>query len=303
VGEGRATITWTPPQSDGGSPITGYVVTPYAGTTPLSSTQLGPDARSFTADGLANGVAHTLRVAAENAAGTGPDATSTPVTPQWWLPWSSGTVAVDQMFTWMTGVAPTSAQRASWLGQLDAGTAKPGDLVAALRGGTDATTNVDPVVRLYAAYLTRIPDASGLNFWLSRRRSGWTLSRISSNFAGSSEFTRRYGSLTDRQFVEQIYLNVLGRPGEASGVDFWTRQLESGRRSRGQVMLNFSDSNEYTRKQVGNVHAAVVHIHLLGAAPTSAERDAFVAALDGGTPLPAVVRALIARPGFADRAG
>jgi hypothetical protein len=281
----------------------GYVVTPYAGDTPLASTQLDAAARSFTADGLANGVAHTLRVAAQNVAGVGPEAVSTPVTPQWWLPWSSGPVAVGQIFTWMTGVAPTSAQRTSWLAQLGSGTAKPGDLVAALRAGPDATTNVDPVVRLYSAYLTRIPDASGLNFWLSRRRAGWTLSRISSNFAASSEFTRRYGSLTNRQFVQQIYLNVLGRPGEASGVDFWTRQLDGGRRSRGQVMLNFSDSSEYIRKQVGSVHAAVVHIHLLGAAPSIAERDAFLAALDGGTPLATVVRALIAGPRLAVRAG
>ena len=303
VSEGKATISWDPP-GDGGSPIIGYEVTPYVGPTGGTVVDAAADATSLTVDGLENGTTYTFTVAAKNAVGTGPASTaSSAVTPQWWLPWSSGSVAVDEIFTWMTGALPSAGTKSSWLAQLDAGTKLPGDLVVALRGGTDATANVDPVVRLYSAYLVRIPDASGLNFWLGRRRAGWTLSRISSNFAASSEFTRRYGSLTNRQFVEQIYLNVLGRAGEASGVNFWTGQLDSGKKSRGQVMINFSESNEYKTKQVNKVHAAVVYIHLRGKTPTTLERDAFVDALVGGTSLADLVREQIHVPAFADRAG
>lgn len=301
--EGTVTVDWTPPADDGGSAVTGYVVSALVGDTEVARLDLGADARSAVLDGLVNGTAHTVTVAAENAVGLGPEDAAGPVTPQWWLPWSSGPVAVQQLFTWFTGVPPTPAQQSSWLAQLDGGTALPGDLVAALRTGDDAIRNVDPVVRLYSAYLTRIPDAGGLNFWLGRRRSGWTLARISSSFAGSSEFQRRYGSLTNRQFVEQIYLNVLGRAGDPGGISFWTGQLDRGVRSRGQVMLNFSESNEYVGKQADNVDAAVVFIHLLGRAPTGAERTAFTTALDGGTPLAQLVRQEIARPSFDARAG
>ena len=39
----------------------------------------------------------------------------------------------------------------------------------------------------------------------------------------------RYGSLTNRQFVETVYLNVLGRPGDAGGnANYWTGQLYWG---------------------------------------------------------------------------
>lgn len=301
--EGSISVAWSPPADDGGSPVTGYVVRALAGATEVARLDVDADARSAVLDGLANGTAHTVTVAAENAAGLGPEDDAGPVTPQWWLPWSSGPVAVQQLFTWFTGTPPTSAQQSAWLAQLDGGTALPGDLVAALRTGADATTNVDPVVRLYSAYLTRIPDASGLNFWLGRRRSGWTLAEISSSFAGSSEFQRRYGSLTNRQFVEQIYLNVLGRPGDPGGISFWTGQLDRAVRSRGQVMLNFSESSEYVGKQADNVDAAVVYIHLLGRAPTIVERTAFTTALDGGTSLATLVRREIARPSFDARAG
>jgi hypothetical protein len=301
--QGQATVTWTPPVSNGGSAITGYVVTPVADGTPLGPIEVGPGTLTATATGLDDGVPHTFRVAAKNAVGTGPYATSGAVTPQWWLPWSSGPVAVNELFTWLTGTGPSDASRTSWLGQLNAGTKLPADLVAALRAGTDATANVDPTVRLYAAYLTRVPDASGLNFWLNRRRSGWTLSRISSNFAGSSEFIRRYGTMTNRQFVENIYVNVLQRAGETSGINFWVNQLDTKRKSRGQVMINFSESSEYKRKQVENVHAAVVFIHLRGKTPTTAERDAFAAALKGGATLEELVTEQIHLPAFDTRAG
>jgi hypothetical protein len=212
-------------------------------------------------------------------------------------------VALDELFTWFTGAGPSPSVADDWLAQLDAGDKLPGDLVLDLRRGTDATKNVDPVVRLYSAYFLRTPDRSGLAYWLGKRRAGSTLSRISSTFAGSSEFKTRYGTLTNRQFVEQIYLNVLGRSGEASGVDFWTKQLDTKRKSRGQVMLNFSESNEYRTKQANNVDAAVVYLELVGRRPTNGERDAFAAALKGGTPLPTLVRDQIHLPSFADRAG
>jgi hypothetical protein len=304
VSEGAALVNWTPPTDDGGTSITGYEVTPYAANIALPAIAAPADATSLAVPGLANGVAHTFKVAAVNAVGTGPQsAASSAVTPQWWLPWSSGPVAVTEIFTWLTGKAPTTAEKTSWLAQLNGGTKLPADLVVALRGATDATSNVDPTVRLYSAYLTRIPDAGGLNFWLNRRRSGWTLSRISNNFAGSSEFIRRYGSMTNRQFVENIYTNVLQRAGDPTGINYWTKKLDNKTANRGQVMINFSESNEYKNKQVNKTHAAVTYIFLRGKTPTIGERDAFVAGLVGGTSLRDLVTAQIHIPAFADRAG
>ena len=292
--EGEVGLSWTPPVSNGGSPITGWIVMPRIGgidQTPIAVP--GIDTTSTLVTGLANGVARTFVVAATNALGTGANSAATPaVTPQWWLPWSTGTRAVTDVFTWFTGQAPTSTELTTWLSTLDGGTARLGDLMAQLRVGPDATANVDPTTRLYTAYFVRIPDRGGLVFWLGRKRGDMKLTDISNQFASSSEFVHRYGTLSNQDFVKQLYLNVQGRPGETAGVVYWTNQLDTHLMTRGRVMIGFSESSEYKGAQVKNLNAEIVWIFLLGRSPTGPQRDAFVTDL-GTTSLPDEIRTLI----------
>lgn len=67
-GNARATVTWTPPTFNGGSAITGYVVT----VSPGGATKSVGVTTSTTITGLQNGTPYTFTVAARNAAGTGP---------------------------------------------------------------------------------------------------------------------------------------------------------------------------------------------------------------------------------------
>ena len=73
AGNASAAVSWTAP-SDGGSPITGYTVTPYIGATAQTPTTVTgtPPATSTTVTGLTNGTAYTFKVTATNAVGTGP---------------------------------------------------------------------------------------------------------------------------------------------------------------------------------------------------------------------------------------
>ncbi len=68
AGNTTATVEWTPPADDGGSPITGYEATATPGA--LSATVLAA-ARSHRFTGLRNGTAYTLTVRGVNAAGPG----------------------------------------------------------------------------------------------------------------------------------------------------------------------------------------------------------------------------------------
>jgi hypothetical protein len=79
-GEGVATVSWTRPASDGGQPVTGYVVTPFVGATARPAQTFQSTATTQTVTGLGE-ESYTFRVAATNSVGTGPQSTpSLPVT-------------------------------------------------------------------------------------------------------------------------------------------------------------------------------------------------------------------------------
>ena len=78
AGNGSATLTWTAPANDGGSSITGYLITPSGGGAPITLQGTGT---SYTVTGLTNGVTYTFQVAAINAVGAGSPATSNAVEP------------------------------------------------------------------------------------------------------------------------------------------------------------------------------------------------------------------------------
>ena len=80
--DSQATVNWTAPASDGGSPITSYLVTPYNGEVAQAPVTSAGNGVSKVVTGLANGNTYTFTVAAVNAVGTGPQsAASNTVTP------------------------------------------------------------------------------------------------------------------------------------------------------------------------------------------------------------------------------
>ena len=84
AGNAQASVTFTPPASNGGSTITGYTVTATDSTTPANGGQTGTGTSSpITVSGLTNGDSYTFKVTATNVIGTGPSsAASNAVSPQ-----------------------------------------------------------------------------------------------------------------------------------------------------------------------------------------------------------------------------
>lgn len=97
--------------------------------------------------------------------------------------------------------------------------------------------------RMYDSALGRLPD-SGVQGWTDFLKSGQSVESMANAFIQAPEFVQRFGNLTDRQFVEQLYLFTLDRAGEATGVQGWVNSLASGG-TRAQVLAGFSESAEH----------------------------------------------------------
>jgi hypothetical protein len=197
---------------------------------------------------------------------------------------------INRQFRLLLGRAATRAELDYWSNRIDNDDATPGDVAANIRESDDHKDHVDPAVRLYSAYFLRTPDAAGLKYWIGQLRNGRSLIWVSDFFSQSPEFQRRYGSLTNAQFIDLIYENILGRDGDRNGIAFWNDQLDRGLRSRGDVMVGFSESPEYKEATANEVHVAVLYALLLGRAPTAEEFESTVELLDiTDTPLPFTV--------------
>ncbi len=112
-------------------------------------------------------------------------------------------------------------------------------------GSGCGTPNHQPSVqRLYVAYFLRAADEAGVSYWVQEMSRGVRLEAVSEGFAVSGEFLRRYGNLSNRDFVKMVYVNVLGREPDQSGYAYWTGVLNRGM-TRGEVMIGFSESAEF----------------------------------------------------------
>ena len=290
AGDGSASVSWVAPTVTGGAPVTGYEVTPWVGGAAQPSRSFATAATTRVISGLTNGTSYRFSVRAVNAAGVGASSGfSNPVVPtrvdppaDSYAPYASWDAMVTGIFSSVLGRAPTSSERSSWVTRLS-GADTAGDLVAALRATPDQTGLVDPVSRLYRAYFLRSPDVGGLNYWVSQRRAGRSLYWISEAFARSTEFTALYGSLSDPEFMNLVYRQVLEREPEPAGHSYWTEQLQSGRKTRGMVMVGFSEAAEYKTRNGPAIEASVAHLRFLRRAPTSSELQEWVDRRRAGT--------------------
>ncbi len=182
-------------------------------------------------------------------------------------------VFVDALYRNVLARTPTSAERSFWLAQFGAGMTRAEMLLAfadstefrirtrtaglrpvELDGvvqptpapaapGPETTGHRGEIRRLYLGAFGREPDQAGLTYWADVRAGGVSLVAVADEFASSAEVRARYGQTSNGQYVDLVYNNVLGRPPDPGGRNYWLGQLDIGV-SRGAVMVAFTESVE-----------------------------------------------------------
>lgn len=94
------------------------------------------------------------------------------------------------------------------------------------------------LVRAFEDFLGRAPTQGEVDLYGGGLTNGnLTRARFLTDLAESPEWTRA--------IVQKMYLDTLGRPGEASGVAFWAGEIQSRRLSVARVAARFYASQEY----------------------------------------------------------
>ncbi|MTJ80103.1 MAG: DUF4214 domain-containing protein [Telmatospirillum sp.] len=105
-------------------------------------------------------------------------------------------------------------------------TASPGvySQMIMIQKGDDAT-----LARMYESSFGRMPDPVGYESWKAQLDSGqMSLQKIGQSFVQSSEFQSLFGvNSSDQQFVDALYVNVLGRAADKAGEAGYTAYLGS----------------------------------------------------------------------------
>ena len=165
---------------------------------------------------------------------------------------------VEQLYRFTLRREGDAGGIAGWVNALNTGTSRTQMLVlfsesAEHRTLTTSTLNqglwvADDqaiiIARMYDATFDRLADAGGLALWTANLKGGMSLIDIATAFAGAAEFQQRYGSVTNEQFIDQMYRFCLNRAADAGGLAHWINALNTGT-SRAQMLLNFSESAEH----------------------------------------------------------
>ena len=116
--------------------------------------------------------------------------------------------------------------------------------VAAAAAGVPAG-QLKTLLELYVGFFNRIPEASGVKYWIDQLKTTGDLAGIANQFYAAgvqfSDLTGYSASMTTAQFITKVYANVLGRSGatapDTSEISFWASYLGVSGNTQGSMVL------------------------------------------------------------------
>ncbi len=85
------------------------------------------------------------------------------------------------------------------------------------------------VLELYIGMFDRAADADGLAYWVNNiTANGWSIPDVARSMFDSQEVAVKYPEdLSDSDFVNEIYRNILDREADSEGLAYWVGELEN----------------------------------------------------------------------------
>jgi peptidyl-prolyl cis-trans isomerase A (cyclophilin A)/peptidyl-prolyl cis-trans isomerase B (cyclophilin B) len=123
--------------------------------------------------------------------------------------------------------------------------------------------------RLYKAAFNRDPiqdDKTGLGYWIAQLDKGMSLEEVAERFIDSAEFEELYGgNLDNESFLKAVYQNVLERPPDPQGLNWWLKEMNTNlEKTRAKVLADFAESSENQSNTLELIGAGILYDPWLG---------------------------------------
>jgi glucose/arabinose dehydrogenase len=216
---------------------------------------------------------------------------------------SNNAVFVRQQYLDFLDREPDSGGHSAWVNALNNGMPRA-SMIEAIMDSGEFRLKGKFIAQAYLGVLARDADHGGFRAWLGALLGGMSREQIVQSFLNSGEFQANFGSnLTNEQFVERMYNNILLRASDPGGLSFWVGQLNSGQMTRAQVALSLLDSTEFQNLTAGQnrLNVSLLYFDMLRRGPDSGGFSAWLGALNSGAPLTSVIDAFLNSPEYQAR--
>ena len=186
---------------------------------------------------------------------------------------------VEQLYQNILGRTAETGGRTYWVQQIDSGVVSGLQATRLFLDSREFSDKVSHIALLYYTVLDRIPDASGLQYWMAQAQKGVSLMCIDDAFVSSTEFQSKYANLSDSAFLDKLYLNAFDRTADEGGKSYWLNQLSQGV-TRSDIVLAFSQSSEQLNAKEEQIKIIAEYCGILNTAPTQTQIDAAIAQAD-----------------------
>jgi len=210
------------------------------------------------------------------------------------------------------GRSPDPGGLSYWVGAIDGGVLTRTQVALAFFNSPEFQQHGAAIVNAYIGALGRDPDFPSYTLALTtlqgtpaclagpppNNTAGFCSEQALLNqLTTSSEFAAIYGGLNNTQFVTLVYQNVLGRPADANGLNFWLVQLTGGL-TTAQMIQAFVNSAEFASLNYNRLLADSAYLALLGRTPDVAGRVYWTDQLSLGMSPLQLVNSFITSPEF-----
>jgi hypothetical protein len=175
---------------------------------------------------------------------------------------------IEQLYVRFLGRSSDAAGLAYWGDLLDRGVLNAAQITQQFLDSAEFSNAIEPVARLYYTAFGRIPDADGLQYWITRAQAGTSLDDIAAAFTSSAEFKGRFGSLSNAAFIDGLYHSALEHDAPSSVRSAWLADFNAKRSDRADFLLALANSAEVIRDKADEIRIISQYHGTLGEAPS-----------------------------------